>query len=322
MRKTKRGGSQLSRKMKMVQPMVNEKYNDARKVVEYSGKQLKLDRQKQQILEKELMKVRQDEEKHRILMKKGQTALLEVLSANQVLSVMNNLVMMSDVKHLLSDPSLEHTLIFPTNENLLQSDLDIEKLKKNKDALNHFLKDYILEGNIHSRHLQPETPVTVKNKNGKELELVKKQSGKIVIKHEDKPVAVIVHKDLTHHDDSPPSLGNIHSIQDLETELPSVKDIGEATTKRVNELREGAQDAVNDARDTLKGATEAATNVGNTATKFASRAFDTITGLFGGKKDSEEVSVAAPAVGGGRRRRKRKTKKKKYHKRKTRAKRR
>ena len=117
MRKTKRGGANLSRKMKLYQPILaNEKYQDARKVVQYSGQQLQLDQQKQQILERELQKVKQDEKKHRMLKQKGQRALLEVLAANQMISVMNNLVMMSDVKHLLNDPSLEHTLIFPTKE--------------------------------------------------------------------------------------------------------------------------------------------------------------------------------------------------------------
>lgn len=294
MRKTKRGGAQLSRKMN---PLIqNTKYSDARKLVEYSGQQLNLDKKKQEILEKELMKVKRDETKHRMMRKKGEMALLEVLSANQMLSIMNNLVMMSDMKQLLSDPDSEHTLIFPTNDNLLQSDLDIEKLKRNKDALNEFLKDYILEGNVHSKHLKPETPVIVRNKNNKELELLKKQSGKIIVKHENKPVAVIVHKDLTHHDDSLPARGNIHTIQDLETEIPTIKDIGEATTRGVNQMREGAQNAVNDARETV-------TKAQSTATNLANKAFDTITGFFGGKKDESVMS------GGGRRRRKRKTKK-------------
>lgn len=321
MRKTKRGGANLSKRMKLYKPIVaNEKYKDARKVVQYSGEQLNLDQQKQQILERELQKVKQDEKKHRMLKQKGQRALLEVLSANQMLSVMNNLVMMSDVKQLLSDPDKQHTLIFPTDDNLLQSDLDIEKLKQNKEALNQFLKDYILEGEVHSHHLQPESPVTVFNSNGKPLDIVKKETGKIVVKYKNKPVAVIKHKDLTHHDDSLPSAGSIHSIQDLETEVPSVKQLANRGRDQIEKLRDGATGAVSDARETLKGATDAATNVGKTATKFATNALSTLTGFFGGDKEEDAPAPVAPASDsgqqGGRRRRTRRRKRRNTKKRK------
>ena len=325
MRKTKRGGANLSKRIKFQPIMANEKYQDARKVVQYSGEQLQLDQQKQQILEKELQKVKQDEKKHRMLKQKGQRALLEVLAANQMLSVMNNLVMMSDVKQLLSDPDKKHTLIFPTDDNLSESDLDIEKLKQNKDALNEFLKDYIIQGEIHSEHLKPETPVTVFNSNGKPLDIVKRESGKIIVKYENEPVAVIKHKDLTHHDDSLPSSGSLHSIQDLETEIPTVKDIAENSRKQINKLREGATSAVEDARETLKGATDTATNVGKTATKFATNALSTITGFFGGDKDEKDAAPPAPdapAQQGGRRRKRKTRKRRKTKKRKRRSKRR
>ena len=329
MRKTKRGGANLSRKMKLYQPIVaSEKYRDARKVIEYSGDQLQLDQQKEEILERELQKVKRDEKKHRMLKQKGQRALLEVLAANQMLSVMNNLVMMSDVKQLLSDPSKKHTLIFPTDDNLLESDLDIEKLKQNKDALNQFLKDYILQGEVHSEHLKPETPVTVFNSNGKALDIVKRETGKIIVKYDNKPVAVIKHKDLTHHDDSLPVAGSIHSIQDLETQIPSAKDIAEDGKKQIQKFREGATNAVSDARERLKGATDTAENVGKKATELATGALKTITGFFGGDKqektsdaDSSAPVASTPTVSqqqGGRRRRKRKTKKRKHVKNKKR----
>ena len=328
MPKTKRGGANLSRRIKLYKPIVaNEKYQDARKVIQYSGEQLEFDQRKQQILEKELQKVKKDEKKHRMLKQKGQRALLEVLAANQMLSVMNNLVMMSDVKQLLADPSKKHTLIFPTDDNLLESDLDIEKLKQNKDALNQFLKDYILQGELHSEHLKPETPVTVFNSNGKPLDIVKRETGKIIVKYENEPVAVIKHKDLTHHDDSLPSSGSIHSIQDLETQIPSVKDITEDGKKQIQKFREGATNAVSDARERLKGATDTATNVGKKATELATGALKTITGFFGGDKEEKKTDDTAsqpvesnPTVsqqqGGSRKRRRKKTRKRKIKKKK------
>lgn len=320
-KKTKRGGANLSRRIKFYKPIMgNEKYQGARKVIQYSGEQLQLDQQKQQILERELQKVKQDEKKHKMLKQKGQRALLEVLAANQMLSIMNNLVMMSDVKQLLSDPTKEHTLIFPTDDNLLQSDLDIEKLKQNKDALNQFLKDYILQGKIHSEHLQPETPVTVLNSNGKPLDIVKKETGKIIVKYEDKPVAVIKHKDLTHHDDSLPASGSIHSIQDLETEIPTVKELTEDGRKQVEKLRNQATDAVSDARETIKDATSTATDVGKKATELATNALSTITGFFGG--DKKEETTENTSQQGGKRRKTRKKIKRKTKKRKQRSKKR
>ena len=48
MGKTKRGGANLSKRIKFYQPiMKNEKYKQARKVIQYSGEQLQLDQQKQ-----------------------------------------------------------------------------------------------------------------------------------------------------------------------------------------------------------------------------------------------------------------------------------
>ena len=320
MGKTKRGGANLSKRIKFYQPiMKNEKYKQARKVIQYSGEQLQLDQQKQQLLEKELKKVKQDEKKHQMLKQKGQHALLEVLAANQVLSVMNNLVMMSDVKQLLSDPTKEHTLIFPTDDNLLESDLDIEKLKQNKDALNKFLGDYILQGEIHSDHLKPESPITVLNANGNPLDIVKKESGKIIVKYEDKPVAVIKHKDLTHHDDSLPTSGSIHSIQDLETEIPTVNELTEDGRKRVEKLRNQAKSAVSDATETIQNATTTATTVGNKATELATNALSTITGFFGGDKENKLESQSQQ---GGKRRKTRKKTKRKTKKRKQRSKKR
>ena len=146
-RKTKRGGSQLPITLKSIAPIVGDsKYRDARKVVSYYGEKIQSDKRKRGLLEKELEKVRKEEELDRNMKSKGERSLLEVLSANQMLSIMHNLVLMSDVKALLSDTSKEHTLIFPTNDNLKQSNLNIEKLMENRDALNEFLGDYICMG--------------------------------------------------------------------------------------------------------------------------------------------------------------------------------
>ena len=275
---------------------------DKGRVLEYTGqeirnanKQLKLDEKKEEILQRELSKVIKDKQQQEQKRKRGQMKLLQVLAANKMLGMMHELVLLSDIKEILDDESQEHTLIFPTNDNLEDSALDIDKLKANKDALNEFLKDYILRGSVHTDDLISEKPLSVTNLNGKQLALVKRK-GKVIVKHQDKPVAVIVHKDITHKDDNNtlPSVGNIHSITDIS---PSLDD-------RMGEAKE----AFDDAKETATNLADTARKSVSTATGTARKAMNTVLDTFGGLFGDKEVS---PTVGGGRKRkRKRKTKRK------------
>ena len=273
---------------------------DKGRVLEYAGqeirdanKQLKLDQEKEVILQRELSKVRKDKQQQEQKRKRGQMKLLQVLAANKMLGMMHELVLLSDIKGILDDESQEHTLIFPTDDNLEDSTLDIEKLKSNKDALNEFLKDYILRGSIHTDDLKSEKPLSVTNLNGKQLAVVK-QKGKVLVKHQGKPVAVIVHKDLTHN--GLPSVGDVHSITDMS---PSLTDTAEGA---LDNAKETASNLADTARKSVSNAT-------GTARKAMNTVLDTVGGLFG--RDESENTDAKPTVGGGRKRkRKRKTKRK------------
>ena len=321
-RKTKRGGSQLPITLKSIAPIVGDsKYRDARKVVSYYGEKIQSDKRKRGLLEKELEKVRKEEELDRNMKSKGERSLLEVLSANQMLSIMHNLVLMSDVKALLSDTSKEHTLIFPTNDNLKQSNLNIEKLMENRDALNEFLGDYILHGNVHSKKLKPEVPVVVRNLNRKELEIVKTPANKVIIKHEKKPVAVVVHGNLTHNDDTLPKHGNVHSITDLATITPEkMVDAAKDTAKKITE---NTKELVTNAKDAVSGAEEGVAKARDTVAGIAGNAVKTITNFFTGasgkakeavKSAEATASSAVKSVTAGGGKKKRKTKRKRHNK--------
>ena len=309
MPRTKKGGA-----LAMLKTMGrNELLLDRNRALEHMGqeirdanKQLKLDQEKEDILQKELLKVRKDKQQQEQKRKRGQMKLLQVLAANKMLGMMHELVLLSDIKGILDDESQEHTLIFPTDDNLEDSNLDIDKLKANKDALNEFLKDYILRGSIHTDDLKPEKPVPVTNLNGKQLAVVK-QKGKVLVKHQGKPVAVIVHKDLTHKDDeSLPASGNIHSITDI---TPTLEDTAD---KALDDARETATNLANTARKTVSTAT-------GTARKAMNTVLDTVGGLFGRGDETEKTDSKPTTVGGGR---KRKRKRKRKTKRKTKSKRR
>jgi len=306
MPRTKRGGASAMLNLMGRENMLRGQGN----VLEYGGeeikranKQIKLDKKKEEILQRELSKVREDREKQEQKRKRGQMKLLQVLAANKMLGMMHELVLLSDIKEILDDESQEHTLIFPTNDNLEDSTLDIDKLKANKDALNEFLKDYVLRGSLHTEDLQAETPMSVTNLNGKQLDIVK-QKGKVLVKHQGKPVAVIVHKDLKHKDDNTlPAVGNIHSITDIS---PSLDDRMEEARGKAGEVIKDAQETVTDVADTARKTVSTATG---TARRAMNNMIDRVSGLFGDDEEKEVSSTPKSVVGGGRKRkRKRKTK--------------
>jgi len=319
-RKSKRGGSQLPMRLNKFDPISgNTKYQDARKVVKYYGEKIEVDKKKRALIEKELEKVRKDEELDRTMKSRGERSLLEVLSANQMLSIMHNLVLMSDVKGLLSDTSKPHTLIFPTDENLKQSNLNIEKLMENRDALNEFLGDYVLHGDVHSKKLKPEVPVVVTNLNGKDLEVVKTPAHKVIIKHEKKPVAVVVHHNLTHTDDTLPKQGRVHSITDLATFTP--EKMADAAKDGAKKITENTKQLISNAQEAVSGAQKTVSDAQNTVTGIAGKAVDTLKGLFNiGRGDASKLptmsDASKPVPVGGRRKRKTKRKKNKKTKRK------
>ena len=239
------------------------------------------------ILKRELKKRENAQRELNENAKQGEVKLLDVLASNEALSTMRNLLFMSDMKKvLMGDKS--RTLLLPTNDDIKNSGLDVEQLKQNKEAVNKFVREYVVKDNVNTKTLDTNVPVVVKNENGKRLDIVKNTSGQVVISHEGQEVAKIVSPHVLDNNGAAPSNGAVHSIENTNDTIKKNADNAvQAATKKV----------VATANNTLNQAKVTTNNLTNQATSVATNAYNNIKSV-----------LTSVGVGGGKRR-KRKSKK-------------
>ena len=240
------------------------------------------------ILKRELKKRENAQRELNENAKQGEVKLLDVLASNEALSTMRNLLFMSDMKKvLMGDKS--RTLLLPTNDDIKNSGLDVEQLKQNKEAVNKFVREYVVKDNVNTKTLDTNVPVVVKNENGKRLDIVKNTSGQVVISHEGQEVAKIVSPHVLDNNGAAPSNGAVHSIENTNDTIKKNAD---------NAVQAAAKKAVATANNTLNQAKVTTNNLTNQATAVATNAYNNI----------KSVLTSVSGVGGGKRR-KRKSKK-------------
>ena len=250
------------------------------------------------ILKRELKKRENAQRELNENAKQDEVKLLDVLASNEALSTMRNLLFMSDMKKvLMGDKS--RTLLLPTNDDIKNSGLDVEQLKQNKEAVNKFVREYVVKDNINTKTLDTNVPVVVKNENGKRLDIVKNTSGQVVISHEGQEVAKIVSPHVLDNNGAAPSNGAVHSIENTNDTIKKNAD---------NAVQAAAKKAVATANNTLNQAKVTTNNLTNQATAVATNAYNNI----------KSVLTSVGGVGGGKRR-KRKSKKTKKKSRKGRS---
>ena len=239
------------------------------------------------ILKRELKKRENAQRELNENAKQDEVKLLDVLASNEALSTMRNLLFMSDMKKvLMGDKS--RTLLLPTNDDIKNSGLDVEQLKQNKEAVNKFVREYVVKDNVNTKTLDTNVPVVVKNENGKRLDIVKNTSGQVVISHEGQEVAKIVSPHVLDNNGAAPSNGAVHSIENTNDTIKKNADNAvQAATKKV----------VATANNTLNQAKVTTNNLTNQATSVATNAYNNIKSV-----------LTSVGVGGGKRR-KRKSKK-------------
>ena len=239
------------------------------------------------ILKRELKKRENAQRELNENAKQDEVKLLDVLASNEALSTMRNLLFMSDMKKvLMGDKS--RTLLLPTNDDIKNSGLDVEQLKQNKEAVNKFVREYVVKDNINTKTLDTNVPVVVKNENGKRLDIVKNTSGQVVISHEGQKVATIVSPHVLDNNGAAPSNGAVHSIENTNDTIKKNAD---------NAVQAAAKKAVATANNTLNQAKVTTNNLTNQATAVATNAYNNIKSV-----------LTSVGVGGGKRR-KRKSKK-------------
>lgn len=249
------------------------------------------------ILKRELKKRENAQRELNENAKQDEVKLLDVLASNEALSTMRNLLFMSDMKKvLMGDKS--RTLLLPTNDDIKNSGLDVEQLKQNKEAVNKFVREYVVKDNINTKTLDTNVPVVVKNENGKRLDIVKNTSGQVVISHEGQEVAKIVSPHVLDNNGAAPSNGAVHSIENTNDTIKKNAD---------NAVQAAAKKAVATANNTLNQAKVTTNNLTNQATAVATNAYNNIKSV-----------LTSVGVGGGKRR-KRKSKKTKKKSRKGRS---
>jgi hypothetical protein len=215
------------------------------------------------ILKRELKKRENAQRELNENAKQDEVKLLDVLASNEALSTMRNLLFMSDMKKvLMGDKS--RTLLLPTNDDIKNSGLDVEQLKQNKEAVNKFVREYVVKDNINTKTLDTNVPVVVKNENGKRLDIVKNTSGQVVISHEGQEVAKIVSPHVLDNNGAAPSNGAVHSIENTN-----------------DTIKKNADNAVQAAANKF---TDQASTAAQQATAVATNAFKNFTSVFSGGK--------------------------------------
>ena len=200
------------------------------------------------ILKRELKKRENAQRELNENAKQDEVKLLDVLASNEALSTMRNLLFMSDMKKvLMGDKS--RTLLLPTNDDIKNSGLDVEQLKQNKEAVNKFVREYIINDNINTKTLDTNVPVVVKNENGKRLDIVKNPSGQVVISHAGQKVAEIVSPHVLDNNGAAPSNGAVHSIENTNDTIK--KNADNAVQAAANKFTDVATNAYNNIKSVL-----------------------------------------------------------------------
>lgn len=273
--------------------MFNDTFIEARKeLINANRRAYNISHDQEQLAKEQQKVVRQQQQ--------IQATLLEAIEGHRALNQIKELVQVSDTVKMILGGNEHHTVMFPTDDNLRQVGLSADspafKLIKRDDP-DQFLKSYMIKGHHNFRNLKHGESKKIINLNGVQLQVKKHDSGKIVIKQKEKPLAIFhsIHEDIGGRGEKPTN-GSLNTIKDISDSTSPAK------KKKTDTLKN-----LGDARETV---TETATNFAGKAKSLAKTTRDTVKNGFnalanlikGDETKPKQANILSQTAGGRKRR--------------------